>query len=213
MVSVMVITELKKKRGRLFQLVLDGEPAVNVDVRVFEESPYKVGSSLSDEQLKELIDLSSQRRSREKALYLLSLRDHSRKELEMKLSRDTDYATASATAERMEELGLINDQNFAKHRARDMISRKYYPARRTVQELCALGISRDTAQEAVDSLECNDAQQALALLKKKYYNRNTDEVNIRKTAAALARYGFDGSAVRYAINEWKSEEQDLEFDD
>ena len=78
----MVITELIKKRGRLFQLVLDGEPSVTVDVRTFEESPYKVGSSLSDEQLERLVEESRRRRSREKALYLLSLRDCQRSELE-----------------------------------------------------------------------------------------------------------------------------------
>jgi regulatory protein len=209
----MVITELRKKRGRLFQLVLDEEPAVTVDARTFEESPYKVGSSLSEQQLSELINESQRRRSHEKALYLLSLRDYSRGELEKKLRRDSDINIAAQTAEHMEELGLINDCTYAEHRARDMAERKLYPSRRIIQELCALGVSREIAQNAVDLIDCDDMQQALALLCKKYYNKKDGEGNLRRTAAALARYGFEGSVIRRAIKEWKSEEQDLEIDD
>ena len=78
----MTITELRKCRGRLYRLVLDGEPAVTVDVRTFEESPYRVGSSLSVEELEALLDESARRRAREKAVDLLSRRDHSRRGLE-----------------------------------------------------------------------------------------------------------------------------------
>ena len=82
----MMITELRKRRGRLVLLVLDGEPAMTVDVRTFEESPYRVGSSLSDEELKALLEESARRRARERAVYLLSRSDHSRRGLEEKLA-------------------------------------------------------------------------------------------------------------------------------
>jgi regulatory protein len=211
--TLMVITGLRKRRGRLLQIEFDSIPDVILDIRTFEESSYEIGSSLSEEQLDDLINLSNQRRSREKALYLLSLRDHSRKELEKKLQRETDSITAEATAARMEELGLINDDQFAKNRARDLINRKLYPSRRAVQELCALGVNREIAQNAVDSLECDDVQQALALLKKKYYNRTINKDNYRKMAAALSRYGFSGDAIRRALNEFTSIEQGFEFND
>ena len=209
----MVITELRKRRGRLYLLVIDGEPSVTVDINTFEESPYQVGSSLSDEQLEELLLSSKKRRAREKALYLLSLRDHSKTELKNKLGRDVDEETAYETAGRMEELGLINDRSFAVRRARDMTDRKLYPKRRVYQELCALGIEHAMAREITGGLECDDVRQALALLDKKYYNRKSCEDDIRKTAAALARYGFDGDTVRRAMKAWKSEEQDFDIDD
>ena len=74
----MTITEIRKRRGRLYLLVLDGEPAMTVDIRTFEESPYRVGSSLSEEELRALLDESGRRRAEEKAVYLLSRGDHSR---------------------------------------------------------------------------------------------------------------------------------------
>ncbi|MDD2362813.1 MAG: regulatory protein RecX [Oscillospiraceae bacterium] len=209
----MVITELKKRRGRLYLLVFDGRQPVTVDINTFEESPYKVGSSLSDEQLEELLLLSQIRRAKEKAFYLLSLRDHSKAELKNKLRKYADDKIAEDTADKMEELGLINDLSFAKRRASDLICRKQYPKQRVLRELCTLGIDSETAQHIIDDMECDDVEQALALLDRKYYNKKSNEEDIRKTAAALARFGFSGDTVRKAINEWKSKEQDYDVDE
>lgn len=209
----MVITGIKKKRGRLLQLEFDSLPSVAVDIRTFEETPYQVGSSLNEKQLDELVRLSNQRRSMEKALYLLSFRDYSRRELEQKLLRETDSAAAAAAVDRMEELGLINDGEYAKKRAGYLLNQKLYPSRRAVEELCALGIDRETSVEAVDSFERDDVSQALALLNRKYYNMGTDNDSLRKVAASLSRFGFDSDTIRRAINEFKSTEQDFELDD
>lgn len=206
----MTIRELRKRRGRLIQLVLDDGSAVTVDIRTFEESPYGVGSSLSDEELLRLTDESAQRRVKEKALYLLSMRDHSRAELEQKLRREGDSDAASSTAARMEELGLINDEVFARRLARDLAERKRYSCRHTMQELGARGIDRLTIQDVMAELDLDDAQQALALLNKKYYNKKNDENSLPKVAAALGRAGFDGETIRRAMREWQSEEQDMD---
>lgn len=198
----MIITELRKRRGRLYLLVLDGEPAMTVDVRTFEESPYRVGSSLSDEELKALLDESARRRAREKAVYLLSRSDHSRRGLEEKLCREAGAEVAEQTAQRMEELGYINDERYAHRLARDLTERKLYPRRRVVQELCARGISRELAMLAVEETEKEDLDKALELLDKKQYNRLHDENGRRKAEAALARYGFDGGTIRCALAQW-----------
>lgn len=204
----MTISEIQKRRGRLYLLVIDGEPAMTVDARTFEESPYKVGSSLSDEELKSLLEESERRRAKEKALFLLSLRDYSRVELERKLKREAGEQTAVETAERMEEYGFLNDEEYAGRLARDLIGRKHYPKRRAYQELCARGLDRETAQEAVETVDSDDVQQALALLQKKYYNKLSDEAARLKTAAALARFGFSSDVIRRAVEEWKSIEQE-----
>ena len=109
----MIITEIRKRRGTLYLLVLDGEPAMTVDARTFDESPYRPGGAIDDGQLRELLEQSARRRAREKALYLLSLRDHSRAELEDKLRRGEGREAAAETAARMEELGLVNDEAYA----------------------------------------------------------------------------------------------------
>ena len=195
----MMIAELRKRRGGQVLLVPDeGEPVL-VDRRTFEESPYRVGSSLSEEALSALLEESERRRAREKALFLLSGRDHSRRELEEKLRRTAGRQAAMETAARMEELGLVDDRRFADRLAQELIHRRYFSRRRAVQELCARGVDRETAVRAVEETESDDLEQALALLRKKYYNTLDTAEARRRTAAALMRYGFDGPTIRRAM--------------
>ena len=112
----------------------------------------------------------------------------------------------------MEELGLVDDEAYARRLARDLLARKHYPRRRLAQELTGKGIDRalaeEAAAEAMEEAETDDGQQALELLRKKYYNRLYDENARRKTAAALARYGFGGDAVRRAMEAALSDQED-----
>lgn len=55
----MIITEIRKRRGTLYLLVLDGEPAMTVDARTFDESPYRPGGAIDDGQLRELLEQSA----------------------------------------------------------------------------------------------------------------------------------------------------------
>ena len=112
----------------------------------------------------------------------------------------------------MEELGLVDDEAYARRLARDLLARKHYPRRRLAQELTGKGIdhalAEEAAAEAMEEAETDDGQQALELLRKKYYNRLYDENARRKTAAALARYGFGGDAVRRAMEAALSDQED-----
>ena len=56
----------------LSAVYIDGEYAMNLDTRVLLENRVDVGNELDDEALRELIDLSNERRAKEKALWLIS---------------------------------------------------------------------------------------------------------------------------------------------
>lgn len=196
----MRITACDRRRGMLYRLTLDdGTVTAEVDVRTFDESGLRVGDVLDEEGLEALCAASDTRRARETALYLLSQRSHSRVELERKLSRRTTRETAVATALRCEELGLVDDVQYAQTLARDLRTYKLYSRQHILQELAARGVSRDIAREAVDALDIDDTEQAVALLRRKYIHKLADEDGRRKTAAALARAGFDYHTVRRAI--------------
>lgn len=207
------VTQAHIRRGQLVELELDGEEQVKVDRRTWEESPYQVGSSLSEEEMDQLLEESCRNRVREKALYLLSQRDYSRKGLEEKLMREKGRIqsgrekAAAETAGRMEELGLVNDEAYARRLAQDC-QRRLFPKRRILQQLQMKGIDRDTAREAVEILPDSDEQLALELLRKKYYNKLHTPEERRKTAAAMARYGFGYEDIRRAFRAMDLELQD-----
>ncbi len=205
----MIITAVKPARQSRVVLVLDNGEEMVIDKGLWEESPFGVGSSLSCSQKEELADASAKRRARNKAIYLLSKRDYSRKELEQRLCReggrfvaDNREAAAEAAAA-MEEYGYVNDQNYAERLARRLCLEKCYPHRRAEQALCEKGIARAVAAEAVKMIEKEDWELALEFLHKKRY---TVGENNERAAAALARYGFLHESVRRALAAFSEEE-------
>ena len=201
----MVITGISRRRRRLYQLSVDGTEGPLVDVTTFDESPYREGSTLTEAQMEALLELSDYNRARERALYLLSLRDYAAGELEKKLREEAAPETAHRVVEKLTEYKLLDDEAYAARRAQSLSRHKQYPRRRVMQELLRRGVERETAQNAVEELETEDYQQALAILRKKYYNKLSDKESRQKVMAALARRGFGFDAVRRALSLWDEE--------
>ena len=103
----MLITAIEPRRKSLRALYLDGELAVNIDAQTLLSSRFQVGTEITDEELHELLAASDANRAKEKALYLIAHRDHSKKELVDKIRRTASQEAAEKAADRMEEIGLI----------------------------------------------------------------------------------------------------------
>ncbi len=195
----MIITEARRRRRSLYLLMLNGQEGPSVDVRTFDESPYRVGGTITQEALDALRELSEHNRARERALYLLGMRDYACGELEKKLLTEARPAIAAQVVVRLAEVGLLDDEQYAMRMAHAMANEKKYPKRRIVQELQHRGVGRELASAAAEELEIADFQQALALIEKKYYNKMTDRASRDKVMAALARRGFSYEAIRRAF--------------
>lgn len=198
----MIIQSIERQRGRQVLLTLDDGQKLLLDRQTVEESPYREGGELDEEQLAALAAASQWRRAREYALYLLSLRDYCEAELRRKL-RDKGYGdVAEEIAARVTELGLLNDEVYARRLARDCRLRKLYSRRHTVQELRVRGVPRDIAEAVLDEVDesenLTDLQQALALLEKKRYNASVTEPMRRRGSQMLMRNGYDSATVREA---------------
>ena len=197
----MKIIEISRRRRSLYRLDFEQGDSIEVDVRTFDESRFAVGQEITEEQLNTLLATSRYNRARERALYLLGLRDYACKELEEKLYSEADPATAAAVVERLREVGLLDDERYAARLARSLSEVKHYPRRRIEQELRRRGISPVLAQAAVSDLEGEDFEQALEILRRKYYNKLNDPDSRRRVTAALARRGFSYGAIRRAMDE------------
>lgn len=196
----MKITEVSRRRRQLYLLTIEGGEDVQVDVRTFDESPYREGADITEEQLNALLAASQYNRARERALYLLGLRDYACKELEQKLYTEADPAVAASVVARLRQVGLLDDERYAARLARSLSEGKHYPRRRIEQELRRRGVDPLTAQTAAEELDGEDFEQALALLERKYYNKLNDPDDRRRVTAALARRGFSYGAIRRAMD-------------
>ena len=190
----MKITDIAPRRHRLSQLYIDGEAAVKVDTETLLRRGIAIGDELDDEELHALLQASAKHRAEEKALYLLEHRAHSKKELENKITRaEFDREAARSAVEHMEELGLLNDEDYARRLANELFTRKKFGARRVKQELRQKGIDDALIAAVMDefSTERSETEENIrAILERKYPMAREDEKVRRRAVAALQRYGY-----------------------
>lgn len=208
----MIIVEVRPARQSQVKLLIDNGEEYLVDKKTWEESVYTADSSLTMEQLDELLSTSKRRRAESRAVFLLSKRDLSRRELEQKLCREKgkylpqNREMAAQTAARMEQLGYVNDTAYAERLAVRYCQERLYPKRRTIQALQVKGIDRETAVAAVAAVEITDEELALEFLRKKRYTVDNDEADAPRIFAAMERYGFGYEDIRRAYRHWTEEQ-------
>lgn len=200
------LTQIKEtKKGRL-ALFLDGEFAFSLDEDTFASAHLHEGDELEDWQVEDLRKQSDTRRALDKAMDYLSLRDHAAGELYQKLCRKFDGPSAAYAVARAQELGLLNDADFARRRAAELL-RKRKSRREILTDLSAKGIDRDVAAEAVETLyqtdeDGEDPELATArTLVERRYAAKLAAGKREQVAAALARRGFSHAIIREVLAE------------
>ena len=201
----MKITALKEKRKGLTQVFIDGEYAMTLDSMVLLENHVKENLEISDEELYKIVKKSKERRANEKALTLLEYRSHSKKELTDKIARTMGREEAMNAAEKMADIGLVNDSDYAERYAKELFERKKFGKNRVKQELKLKGIDGEIIEEVLALYEDFDTKEQIeSILNSKYSNYLTDEKVKRRAVAALQRRGFTFSDIRAFM-------KDLEF--
>lgn len=201
----MVITAIEPRRKAMSALYLDGEYVMNLDTRTLTENRIDVGKDIDDEDLHEIIRLSNERRAKEKALWLISYRDHSKKELADKIKRTCDEESADKAVERMEELGLVNDESYALHYAQKLIFTKHMSKNAVVYELARKGIDKELAAEILEEIEVDVSEQIRIIIDKKYKNISDEKIR-RRAVAALQRLGYRWDEIKGVIEEYTEDD-------
>lgn len=203
----MVITGIEPRKKGLNALYIDGEFAVKLDTKTLLENRVKIGMDIDDEKLHFLIQQSELQRAKEKALWLISYRDHSSRELEDKISRTCQREAARGAVERMEELGLIDDESFARRYASQLYENKKLAKSAVVYRLCQKGIHKETALEIADELEPETDSQIYAVIEKKYKNVINEEKGRNRAVAGLQRMGYRYGDIKRVMDEFCGEQE------
>ena len=196
----MYITGISRERKMLSSVFVDGEFWAKIDNEILTQNKIKVGSQLDETQLEQLKYDSEYKRAKEKSLYVLSFRDHSKRDLFNKLKRDYSLTVAQDAAARMEELGLVNDESFARKYARELILNKHFSRRRAELELTQKGISKEAICDALDAVDYDPIEQIQLLVEKKYKLAASDEKVKKRAAAVLQRYGYSWDEIRQVLD-------------
>jgi regulatory protein len=145
---------------------------------------------------------------REAALRLLERQRRTRSDLERRL-RDKGYAAATVAQvlDRLHEVGLVDDVEYARAFMAGRRARRSAGARRIEQELKARGVGGediataagrlDAEQGGVDELAA--ARKVLAQAERRM-RALEPRVRRQRLYALLARRGFDGDVIRRALD-------------
>lgn len=111
---------------------------------------------------------------------------------------------AQATIYRLQEAGLVNDQEFALAWATSRHNHKKISKRVIASELRQKGVTQEEINHAIDSID-DDAeyQSAFELAMKKYatMSRLESDVQIRRIQSLLQRKGFGFPVITRVIRE------------
>jgi regulatory protein len=142
-------------------------------------------------------DKPNQGSAYEKALALLARREHSARELKLKLARrgfDADESTA--TLVRLQARDFQNDARFGEMLVRSRIEGGYGP-RWIVAELKTHGIDEGSARTLIDAAAPDWAALVRRQLRRRYGSKPAATLAERsKRAAFLLRRGFDAATVQ-----------------
>lgn len=198
----MIITAVEPRRKGLSALYIDGEEAMKLDTEVVLSHRFDVGREITDEDLYACVQDSQMKRCKDKAMWLISFRDHSRSELIVKLKRDYPEACCEAAVDRLEELGLIDDARYARRCAADLVDLKHLSERGVRQKLREKGIDRALIDEVIGELTVDEEAQIRTVIERKYARSLSDEKGQRRCVNALARMGFGYSDIKRVMREY-----------
>ncbi len=192
---------VKQGKANKIHIYVDEEYRATVDSDFWYSEKYRNYKEINEEELTELLNTVSFRRAYNKGLDFLSRRPFGTKELIKKLcEKGHEKESAQKACERLIELGLLNDEEYARILANDLLERKSYSIKRIKQELAFRGIDREIVENIVDALDNDPQKSIIILVKKKYINKLNDEKGKKRTVDALLRLGYSYSDIKNALN-------------
>lgn len=187
-------------KGKI-HISVDGEYKMTVDKDFPLLSKYYEKNKIDDEELAQLETAVSSRRAFNKAVDLLSRRDHSKGELADKLmQRGFDVGAIESSFEKLESYGYLDDRRFAKTYATQLQQLKGYGKRRIVTELYRKKVCSEIIDETLDEMDFSESE-LVELIRRKYLKHLDDEKGVKRTIDALIRRGYSYGEIKAALED------------
>lgn len=204
----MRIEELKKsqrKRGRFLVKMEDGS-LLRITENEVVRFALRPGLELGLEDLEALQASAKTSSAKAAAANMVGSRALSKKELTNRLLRQgTEEAEARAAADWLEDLGAVNDGEYAAALVRHYGSRGYGPAR-VREELRRRGVGRELWDTALEELP-DPAEVLDGLIRKKQRAALSDRRELKRLSDSLLRRGFSWGDVKAALRRYADIEE------
>ena len=203
--GVITAVRAQKKDPTRVSVFVDGAFAFGLTADTALTEGLRKGLVLSQADQERILAADSHAAARATALAYLTGRARTVAEVRRKLTAsEFGEAAIEGAIARLQELGYLDDRQYARRYAAGRLDRKYGP-RRIVQELRRRGIVAELAESAVrdarEERDVEDLARELAMTRAARLKSETDERKRKKKVYDfLVRRGFDSDVAWSAVN-------------
>lgn len=193
----------KHVKGR-YLVFLDTGTLLKVGEQELLDFGLRPGQTLEGEELTRLIASSQDTAAKARAAKIIGARPLSKNELVNRLvSKGEGAASAQRAADWLEDLGAVNDGEYARTVVRHY-DRMGYGPQKLRDELYRRKVPREYWEEALT--EARPQEEAVeAFLASKFRYREVTEQELQRQANALRRRGFGWEAIRTGLSRYEAE--------
>ena len=185
----MIIEKIQKNK-----LYLSNEEIIDISPSIKQRYGLKVGDDIES-----LYDDISYEASLEKGIFLLSLKDRTKKEIQMKLNEKYRNAKMVEKAVlKLIELGYIDDLNYAI----SYINSRKYGKQRITYNLLQKGLNKEKIEEAYSTIQEETEKDIEEEKLKKVILKNIKK-DEKKLVQYLVRQGFELDNIFRKLREYK----------
>lgn len=196
------VTEIRETKG-LVQLSLDGVSWLKLRKKHFLKRPLEEGEAIDPEEYISAVAALQAADCYEAALTMLDMAAQTRNVLVRKLVlKGYVSPAAEAAAERLTEIGLIDDRRYAERVAQSQLKKPVgaYAVRR---KLMARRLSEEDIEAAMEDFDGEQQLKACRMAAEKLWRKYSvlpSREGRAKLSQALARRGFSWDAIHSAVD-------------
>ena len=208
----MIIEKIERK-GSLMVITCDNGEMIRLPRAVMREHPLREGQLLDIGGYYQLSERTMYQKALERAVWWLSKKDHSEKQLMMKL---TDSAFTEESAERacdfLKAGNYLNDARLSENLVRQ--KQRSSGPRKIAYTLRQKGVGEETAKAALEAISQDDEMETAVKLARKYLSGKLLEPREarQKCGAYLARRGFGWDVIKAACQRAGADGDDDDFE-
>lgn len=146
------------------------------------------------------IGLEDRKKALTKAMNLLARQEKTEKQVRAYLAKkEFSNEVIEQVVSDLKEWNYLNDARFASRYA--FLRQNRGGKRKVKRELMQKGVTQEQAQAAVEELDEQAERETALSFAQKALRGQTDEAALRRAYGALARRGYEGNIIRYAMKE------------
>lgn len=191
-------------KGKTLRVDFEGHEPIFVRGEALSEAGIYNGAVVSEEAIETAVSENEFMRAKERALYLLDVRDYTFVELFKKLEPNYPEEICYRVLNRLCEIGCINDRRYAEKYARYLCEVKKFGFYRAREEMKKRGLPQQLISEYLEPFEETAVERITEIIERKYlkYIAEDSQSGKAKAKSALVRQGYSFSQISEALAEF-----------